>query len=412
MRVYSREQFHELVWSRPMTELSKEFGLSDVALHKICRRHDVPNPPPGWWAKKTAGKKVVQARLPKLRDGISDRIVITGGELRREPEVMAAAREKARVIASSGASDDRADHPIIRRTVAQLRRGKRGPTGLVSTGGPNVIKCETTPASVDRLGTALRRITAAVAQQGFELGAGEKGACFVSGEESVGFSISETYRRVKHELTQKELAEEEKWKRKRERQRLSNSRDWISRPRFPEWDYVPTGQLSFELEYIYCEGSPRRTFRDGKVQRLEDMAGEIAVGIVVLAAAKTQVRLDREAARLREQEQRRLRDHAMRAKHIEDRRAATLDQILGQLDRVERIERLLTNLRGRAASDNARLCEFIRWAHDRLRREQDALTAGGLAQRFEDERAFGDDDDHAFQPPFHHVAGRDIDWRT
>lgn len=48
MRVLTREQFHELVWSTPMTTLAKEFGLSGVALHKICRRHDVPTPPRGW----------------------------------------------------------------------------------------------------------------------------------------------------------------------------------------------------------------------------------------------------------------------------------------------------------------------------------------------------------------------------
>ena len=39
-----------------MTQLAKEFAISDVALHKICKKHNIPNPPPGWWAKKAAGK--------------------------------------------------------------------------------------------------------------------------------------------------------------------------------------------------------------------------------------------------------------------------------------------------------------------------------------------------------------------
>ena len=51
MRVFTREQFHELVWAKPMTTLAKEFLLSDVALHKVCRKHDVPTPPPGWWRR-------------------------------------------------------------------------------------------------------------------------------------------------------------------------------------------------------------------------------------------------------------------------------------------------------------------------------------------------------------------------
>ena len=67
-RTFTREEFYDLVWSKPMTHLAKEFVLSDVALHKICRKHDIPNPPLGWWAKKAAGKPVKQIPLPKRCD--------------------------------------------------------------------------------------------------------------------------------------------------------------------------------------------------------------------------------------------------------------------------------------------------------------------------------------------------------
>lgn len=53
---YSRLEFYELVWSKPVTHLAKEFALSDVTIHKICRKHQIPTPPLGWWAKKQAGK--------------------------------------------------------------------------------------------------------------------------------------------------------------------------------------------------------------------------------------------------------------------------------------------------------------------------------------------------------------------
>jgi hypothetical protein len=38
----SREDLYELVWSKPMLELSKDFGISDVALAKRCRRLGIP----------------------------------------------------------------------------------------------------------------------------------------------------------------------------------------------------------------------------------------------------------------------------------------------------------------------------------------------------------------------------------
>lgn len=40
---FTRQEFYELVWSKPMTHLAKDFRLSDVALHKICRKHDIPS---------------------------------------------------------------------------------------------------------------------------------------------------------------------------------------------------------------------------------------------------------------------------------------------------------------------------------------------------------------------------------
>jgi hypothetical protein len=396
MRVFTREQFHELVWSKPITALAKEFGLSDVALHKICRKHDVPTPPPGWWAKQHAGKKVKITPLPKLKAGISDKIVITGGELRREPDAIAAVREQARVIASSDLPQTIETPPIVARTIAALRKGKRGPTGLVGTDG-RTIRCEIAPASIDRLERALGRIVAAVAQQGFVLNLREKDVCFAGADEEIGFSIVEVTRRIKHELTEKEQAEQDKWQRKRERDIRAGgwSDSFFTRPHFPEWDSHPTGQLSFELE-AYVPGSLRRTFRDGKVHRLEDMAGEIAVGIAVVAAAKTEARLQREAAQRHEEEQRRLREHTARAKHIEERRSAGLDQIIGELERLELLQQLQTRIAGLSAA-GPRVTEFRRWIEGQLEQIGGGLTGEALEEWFSASRLFGDDDDHAFR---------------
>lgn len=399
MRVYSREQFHELVWSKPMTQLAKEFGLSDVALHKICRKHLVPNPPPGWWAKKVAGKKVAETRLPKLRDGVSNRIVIAGGDLRREPDVLAAVRENARAVASTWMPESRAPHPIVDRTIARLRKAKAGATGLVRTDAKDLIRCEIAPTSMERLELGLRRIITAAKAQGFACRAADGRVCFAGSDETLTFCVVESVQRVKHELTDAELAALGKWQRKRDRLSGSAGIYWsIQRPRFADWDYHPTGQLSIELEHVYAASSPRRTFRDGKVQRLEDMAAEIAVGIAVMAAAKTQSRLNREAARVRQEEQRRRSQQAVRAKHVEDRRAAALEQLLGELERLQRMEQLLCRLKsGAAESVDTRVAEFMTWAEDRIGRAQESLSLESLARLFEDSRLFGEDDDHELQ---------------
>ena len=60
-----RTELYKLVWSKPMTKLGAELGISDVGLAKACRRHTIPVPPRGHWAKLQAGKTSVQVPLPQ-----------------------------------------------------------------------------------------------------------------------------------------------------------------------------------------------------------------------------------------------------------------------------------------------------------------------------------------------------------
>lgn len=52
-----------------MSKLAAEFGISGNGLAKICDRLKVPYPGRGYWARKEAGQKVVQYRLPEAEEG-------------------------------------------------------------------------------------------------------------------------------------------------------------------------------------------------------------------------------------------------------------------------------------------------------------------------------------------------------
>ena len=405
-RVFTREQFYELVWSKPMTHLAKEFAISDVALHKICRKHGIPNPPLGWWAKKAAGKKVKQIPLPEAKAGTADRITIANADLSRESSALANVRDQARILASEG-SDDQAPPtpPIVDRTLAKLRKANPSDIGIVAADGAGLIKCEVASPSIDRLAVILPRVARAASLQGFELVADDGWAHFKSETEALSFSIAETVRREKHVLTDAERAKEEAWDRKRDLAARRNSwgNIFFDRPRFAEWDFHPTGQLSFELEEIYVFGrgsSPRRSFRDAKVQRLENMASDIGVGLAVLAAAKTEQRLKREAEQRRIEEERRRRELAARVKHIEDRRAAGLGAILVELDELDRLRRLVAMLTAEVSAEpTPRLSTFLAWAKEHLAKRESRFSGQAIEGRFAAEHLFGGDDDHDFTPP-------------
>lgn len=403
-RVFTRKEFQELVWSKPTVQLAKEFGLSDVALGKICRKHDIPKPPLGWWAKREAGRTVAVTPLPKARSGISDAIVIAGGETKQEPDILAAAREAARILVSGGIGEgDPEAHPIVARTAAKLRKGKPADTGLVSTDEAGLIKASIAPASIDRFELAMSRMAAALALVGATLQRAETSAVIACDGEMIGISVTETLRREKHVLTAKEIAEDEA--RKRRWAKLRNPLDellepdhaYLSRPKF---DYHPGGQMSLTLDARYLPDSVRRTFADAKIQRLEMLAPDIAVGVAVMAAAFKLGRLRQEEEARRREEERQRREQALRLRHVEERRRAALDSVLEELAGLDRLRRLVENLRSQLpATESGRIATFVRVAEDRLADVEAALSPDGLSRRFSEQRLFGDDDDHGFRPP-------------
>lgn len=64
----SREELYERVWAQPIRQLATEFGISNVAVAKACRRANVPVPGRGYWAKVQADKKPRRTPLPDINN--------------------------------------------------------------------------------------------------------------------------------------------------------------------------------------------------------------------------------------------------------------------------------------------------------------------------------------------------------
>jgi len=71
-----RAELFKRVWSQPVAQIAAEWGLSGPGLRKACVRLQIPVPPRGFWAKSAAGKRVRRPRLPTLRPGEAEEIVI------------------------------------------------------------------------------------------------------------------------------------------------------------------------------------------------------------------------------------------------------------------------------------------------------------------------------------------------
>lgn len=78
----TRLQLYELIWSRPLSVIARELGISGNGLSKICDRLLIPYPPRGYWAKAQAGRAPDAPPLPPAPDASDDCIVISGAPAR------------------------------------------------------------------------------------------------------------------------------------------------------------------------------------------------------------------------------------------------------------------------------------------------------------------------------------------
>lgn len=62
---FERNSLYEEVWSIPLTQLGKKYGLSDNGMRKICIALNIPLPKAGHWAKIAAGHQIARAPLPE-----------------------------------------------------------------------------------------------------------------------------------------------------------------------------------------------------------------------------------------------------------------------------------------------------------------------------------------------------------
>jgi hypothetical protein len=93
-RTLSRQALFDKVWAEPLRDVAASFGISDVALAKVCRHHSIPVPWRGYWAKRQAGKRLEVPRLPSRDLGMTDTVSIGRGHWNdRQDEASVVAEE-------------------------------------------------------------------------------------------------------------------------------------------------------------------------------------------------------------------------------------------------------------------------------------------------------------------------------
>lgn len=321
----TRAELHEKVWATPMRTLAKEFGLSDVGLAKVCRKHNIPVPPVGYWRRKETGYKVTRPSLPASKDGQESLDIYVRERLR--PEFAALAQEPApNVVIPSELS-----HPLVLRSERLLGHGKVNQRGLLISKNGALSHILVSKEQLPRALRILNALLGALEERGQPTPwSKEEGALLTVGidGEAVRFSLSEVTDSVPHVLTPQEV------------------RSWMA----PKHDYKLTGRLQLQLDNLPSYMGPiRRSWSDGKQQRIENCIGDFIIGLRVSAAVIKKHRQEVEERERRWSEERKQEEEERRQAEEHKRKAEFVTELIGNYEEATRLREFAKAIEERTA---------------------------------------------------------------
>ncbi|MBA2780599.1 hypothetical protein [Billgrantia kenyensis] len=290
-----RVRLYELVWSRPMSHLAKEYGLPSQKLKEVCDKAGIPTPAPGHWQRIAAGKKVSQPPLPDAPPENSLLAIAPYTPRMRAPvpsgnahgtdqglELTPAARPKQKKRGVRSGPDlevpaklGRA-HPIIsgwqeehKRQTEEAKKYRWGGVGFA-------------PAPLTAMDRRRYRILStlfkAIEKVGGKAIEEERKATAIEIEgEKIPFQLREKQKQVRRPLTESE----KRW-------RSSGDRDWRQ-------ELKPTGKLIFEIKSYLPSGFKSQWLETDEIS-MENLLPEIFDTIQRVApilANRTKERLEK-----------------------------------------------------------------------------------------------------------------------
>jgi len=315
---YNRNELYKAVWERPATEVAKEYGVSSVALSKICRSMNVPIPYRGYWAEVRAGKEASIPELPTF-EGVETKPVGGHREFQfQTQEVMIpndsehlaflSEQDKQQVLtACRSISLPTPDMQPLRKITAYKPRilewNKKHGKEEMSSKGPKdfsekppflagVISEESLPRIFRILDAIFRQVEILGGKINSDLSMTIRG-------ETVVFTIVESQDTLPHTITKKEAELKLRYIDDKRR-----GHAYGREPTFRKYDYVFNGKLRITVH-------KSRHYRDSEKEKVEDRLGDILIDIFeeseVVRIARIAAEAEAREKELRRQEEERKR---------------------------------------------------------------------------------------------------------
>ena len=327
INIYDRETLYKEIWAEPIIKVAQRYGVSDVAIHKICKAMDIPKPPAGYWRQLETGKHVEQIPLPPTTKPARKTGLRTHGciyeEITEKPILdFLPIEEQNRIIETAQNMlrdfSDKKIHPILKQNKTRIANWAATHPRNISASrkrdsyysppeGEPPLYYDISNESLPRVHSLLNVLFYAVEYLG---GSVNMDLTLQIRGETVSYFVYERETQVAHVHTKEELRQLEKYEKEK-------SHSWAYKSRIRKYDYVFNGKLRFSVFKDNC-------YNDSGNVLIENQLGNILIDLYEKSEA---VRIDREAkeaAQRKAEEEERKREELAKRKNKEIGRTLAL----------------------------------------------------------------------------------------
>ena len=340
-----RNQLYELVWSKPLTEVAKEYSVSDKAIAKICDKLNVPVPGVGYWRKIEVGEDLPKQKLPDVPPNfqtyhiiskhIHDYELVISEEAQKRIDYENELVNKIVVPGKRGFL-----HLLLKKTEISLKLLHTRSNILVSREAEGIFNITVSKSEMNRAFRILNALVRELEQRKFPVYI-DRGLIKVKifGQE-IGFSLKEKNRRI--ELPQKPGSY------------------------YKEYDSLPTGILILSIENVNVDHTIRKNFTDNYAGKVEAKLNEFMIALLVCSQAMNAEEKYRDEQHRIWEEKKRKRDELLGKIKIEEKKAADLFKDIELFHKAQIIREYVETLKQRATllgeEQKKEAEEYIQWA--------------------------------------------------
>ena len=359
--ILTREELYEQIWATPAIQLAKTFGISDVAIGKICKKHNIPKPPLGYWTQIHCGKKLERIPLPPSDTAQSPSITIhkntkTGDSPKLDPvikiQVAAEKNDENRVVVPTKLDSP---HPLVKKTFQALRNTHSDEYGRLHPRDSEYLDIAVGEASIDRALRVMDGLIKAMESRGYSILVAQdtsRGSYYpkwithaVVHEEKIQFRMEEPSTRRSHVPTKDEI-------------------------KYGHWrpnNYVPSGRLNLLIESYIGDGY-QKIWTDGDRNPIEGRLNSFISGLIKASEGMKIIRLEREKREREWAEQERRRQEAERRRVEQEKQIRELESFVMTWDKSRKIREFMLAVeselleRQGSIDETSQVSEWISWA--------------------------------------------------